>query len=443
MQRSSKALIALALALSSTAVQSQTIGAVAGSGGGGSGTVTSVATGACLTGGPITSTGTIAGTYLVNAQTGTSYTVLSTDACKLVNFSNASAIAVTVPQATTTFGAGFSFDVQNIGAGSVTLTPTTSTINGSASLVIATNQGCTITSDGTNWLVSACTALGSTGAPGGSNTQLQYNNSGVFGGISGLTTDGSHLALATAGAASTPSLLVSGAPFAGTGTTSFPLVYINTSGASAPTVFATAGTLFGGNASGTSVNLVDFYANGVQKFVVNGFGAVTFAGGSCSGAVVCSNGNMMTTAGSSQIGVVTRAVFTSPAAGFFQLGPVDGAAPVAYTLGFNSGAGTNIAGQNATIMASRATGTASSGDLIFQTGGAVGGSGTTQATATTAMTIKGVTQSINIAKLLNLPLTTPASSSAACTTGDFEVDASFAYVCTATNTWKRTALSTF
>jgi hypothetical protein len=40
-------------------------------------------------------------------------------------------------------------------------------------------------------------------------------------------------------------------------------------------------------------------------------------------------------------------------------------------------------------------------------------------------------------------LSTPASSSAACTAGQFTDDANFHYVCTATNTWKRVALSTF
>jgi hypothetical protein len=40
-------------------------------------------------------------------------------------------------------------------------------------------------------------------------------------------------------------------------------------------------------------------------------------------------------------------------------------------------------------------------------------------------------------------LTTPASSSAACTTGQFTDDANFHYVCVATNTWKRVALSSF
>jgi hypothetical protein len=40
-------------------------------------------------------------------------------------------------------------------------------------------------------------------------------------------------------------------------------------------------------------------------------------------------------------------------------------------------------------------------------------------------------------------LATPASSSAACVAGTFTDDASYHYVCTATNTWKRAALSTF
>jgi hypothetical protein len=40
-------------------------------------------------------------------------------------------------------------------------------------------------------------------------------------------------------------------------------------------------------------------------------------------------------------------------------------------------------------------------------------------------------------------LTTPSSSSAACTAGQFTDDANYHYVCTATNTWKRAALSSF
>jgi hypothetical protein len=95
----------------------------------------------------------------INAQTGTSYTIASTDACKLVTFSNTSAIAVTLPQATGSFSNGFQFDVANYNTGLVTITPTTSTINGASSLAIPQNRSCEITSDGTNWQVSLCTAV--------------------------------------------------------------------------------------------------------------------------------------------------------------------------------------------------------------------------------------------------------------------------------------------
>lgn len=40
-------------------------------------------------------------------------------------------------------------------------------------------------------------------------------------------------------------------------------------------------------------------------------------------------------------------------------------------------------------------------------------------------------------------LATPASSSAPCAVGQIGADANFVYVCTAANTWKRSALSTF
>jgi hypothetical protein len=87
----------------------------------------------------------------VNAQTGTTYTVLTTDRGKLVTHTNASSIAVTLPQAGSGFEAGWFYDVQNRGAGTVTITPTTSTIDGASSLAVQTNQGCRIFSDGTNY----------------------------------------------------------------------------------------------------------------------------------------------------------------------------------------------------------------------------------------------------------------------------------------------------
>src|SRR5947208_14181495 len=77
----------------------------------------------------------------VNAQTGTSYTVLASDRGKLVTFTNVSAVAVTMPVATGAgFPTGWSSFLCNQGAGTVTLTPTTSTIDGAAILTPATTE---------------------------------------------------------------------------------------------------------------------------------------------------------------------------------------------------------------------------------------------------------------------------------------------------------------
>lgn len=88
---------------------------------------------------------------VINAQTGTSYTFVAGDKGKLVTTSNASAIAVTLPQATGSFTTGWSVTIQNKGAGTVTITPTTSTIDGASSLTLTTNQGVFLASDGTNY----------------------------------------------------------------------------------------------------------------------------------------------------------------------------------------------------------------------------------------------------------------------------------------------------
>lgn len=89
--------------------------------------------------------------HQINAQTGTTYTVLATDFRKLVTHTNGSAIAVTLPQSGSSFPAGWFYFTQNRGAGAVTITPTTSTIDGAASLVLNQNEGALIISDGTNY----------------------------------------------------------------------------------------------------------------------------------------------------------------------------------------------------------------------------------------------------------------------------------------------------
>jgi hypothetical protein len=90
-------------------------------------------------------------TTQVNSQSGTTYTISVDDYGKLVTFSNGSPVAVTLPQATGAF-ATFSVFVRNIGKGLVTITPTSSTIDGNATLSLLFNQSATIVSNGTNYL---------------------------------------------------------------------------------------------------------------------------------------------------------------------------------------------------------------------------------------------------------------------------------------------------
>jgi len=94
---------------------------------------------------------------LINAQTGTTYTYANGDRAKLVTHSNSSAIAATLPQAgvASAFETGWFADVKNIGVGAVTITPTTSTIDGASSLVLGTGSTVRIISDGTNYLTTS------------------------------------------------------------------------------------------------------------------------------------------------------------------------------------------------------------------------------------------------------------------------------------------------
>lgn len=94
-------------------------------------------------------------TQFINAQTGTTYTVVQSDCGKLVTFSNAASVAVTLPQAGTAgkFFAGCWVEFANKGVGTVTVTPTTSTIGGVASVALTTNKSLKAVSDSTNYQI--------------------------------------------------------------------------------------------------------------------------------------------------------------------------------------------------------------------------------------------------------------------------------------------------
>lgn len=111
----------------------------------------------------------ILGAGIVNNQTGTSYTILTGDRNKGITYSNAASIAVTLPQAGASFPNGWCAYHENRGAGAVTITPSTSTIDGGSSITLNTNQGVTVCSDGTNYFVfnqGKATGLGDPGGNG-------------------------------------------------------------------------------------------------------------------------------------------------------------------------------------------------------------------------------------------------------------------------------------
>ena len=88
---------------------------------------------------------------------GTTDTILVTDRTKLIRYTSGSAVAVTLPQAGTTgFDANFVFALKTTGGGPVTITPTTSTIDGNATLIVAQGQNCTINSPDNINYVSRC-----------------------------------------------------------------------------------------------------------------------------------------------------------------------------------------------------------------------------------------------------------------------------------------------
>lgn len=107
----------------------------------------------------------------VNIQAGTTYAVANADQGHIVIANNASAVGWGLPQA----GGGGEFldgwwaDISVLNAGTLTITPVTSTIDGAASLVVAPSQGVRIVSDGTNYYTQR--GMGSTGG-GGTVTEV-------------------------------------------------------------------------------------------------------------------------------------------------------------------------------------------------------------------------------------------------------------------------------
>lgn len=104
----------------------------------------------------ITASGGIGSFIYVDAQTGTSYNVPASDVFGLVTSNNSSAVAWALPQAAlgSNYPNGSSLWVRNLGAGTVTITPSSpSTINGGTTYTVAQGHSAQIVVVGGNYVI--------------------------------------------------------------------------------------------------------------------------------------------------------------------------------------------------------------------------------------------------------------------------------------------------
>lgn len=263
---------------------------------------------------------------------------------------------------------------------------TTLTFPSTSATIARTDAGQTFT--GTNIFgITQATSLALGGATIGTDALGVTGTASISGAVShGTETNTGN------GAASVSQVLWNGTVFAGgTATNTFPAMFVQPAGTTVATTWSTSGTGLGMNlASGFAGNFLDFrVAGGTTLFTVTSGGGVN----------VKSTLNMgtqaITAVASLRLNANSDAQLTSPGTASVQLGASDAAVAVAQTLRVQSVvAGTAAAnGANWTLIGSLPTGTGTSGDIIIQTGIKTG-SGTTQGTATTALTIKGETQAV-------------------------------------------------
>lgn len=156
-----------------------------------------------------------------------------------------------------------------------------------AAQILAAGTNVTITDNGTG--THTISATGGSGTPGGLNTQIQYNNAGAFGGITGAVTDGTAVSLTAA------HLLNPTINGAGTGLAT--LAYPNTSSSATitlPTVTGTLATLAG-----------------TETFTNKTFTAPTITGATITTSTV--NGVTLTTGGGTTTFLNANGTYSTPA----------------------------------------------------------------------------------------------------------------------------------
>ena len=208
--------------------------------------------------------------------------------------------------------------------------------NGGGVTQIIAGTNVTISPSGGTGAVTINSSGGGGDTPGGSNTQVQYNNSGAFGGITGATTDGTTLTLVAP---------ILGTPASGTLTNcTFPTLNQNTSGQS-----GTVNTIASNISAGTNITfsgsgtLSSPYVISSTSTASTAFSAIT-GSTNTTAAMFVGTGASLATSGSGTIAattVVTNANLTGDVTSVGNATTLTNAPVIAKVLtGYVSGAGT-------------------------------------------------------------------------------------------------------
>jgi hypothetical protein len=264
-------------------------------------------------------------------------------------------------------------------------------------------------------------ATGTVGLVAGSSGNLVVNQSGAYAGVANSSVDdatgnitlGSRFISSLNGAASAPPATLTGTWFTGgTATTTKPQLLLEPAGTTS-TAWSTAGTGLGINAtSGFTGQLLDAQVNGTSRMVLTGAGRL----------------GINRVAPSAALDVLGQAWFDHSAVDAVnvfrdgtKVGDIGGAAAGA-SFSFRSNTATPYSFSVGSTEVIRVD---TSGRL---------GIGTTG--PTTLLDVNSNAVRLRTAR-------TPASAAATGAVGEISWDADYIYVCTATDTWKRAALSTW